>query len=151
MLLLVPAVDAAVVAPLTRSLVVICAGLMNLFGADVTANGDVLAFAGTAAAVSVQNGCNAIEVCVLLAAAILAWPARIGAKLIGVAACVASVQAINLARIISLLYLVRDAPDLFEFFHLYVWEAMILLEAVLVFAFWVRRQDRAADAEPSAG
>lgn len=138
-LMILPSVDQAVVRPFTGLLVDVCAVLLNAFGANVSSNGGVLAFVGAPGAVLVANGCNAVEVCLLLSAAILAWPTTIRARLIGVALCVAAVQAINLARIISLLFLSRYSPSLFDFFHHYVWDAVIVLDAVLVYFFWMRR------------
>lgn len=139
-LLNIPFIEKTIVDPLTGVLVSVCGFLLNLVGASVAATSNVLSFKGAPGAVSVENGCNAVEVCVLLASAIIAWPATIRAKAIGVVACVLAVQAVNLARIISLLYLARYSPGLFEFFHLYVWEAMIMLEAVLIFFLWIRKQ-----------
>jgi exosortase H (IPTLxxWG-CTERM-specific) len=149
--LLIPAVDENVVNPFTAGLVDVCAGLLKLFDGRVTATGNILAITGTGAAVSVENGCNAVEVCLLLSAAIIAWPASIRARVVGVLIGIAAIQTVNLARIISLLYLSFYSPPLFEFFHLYVWETMIMLEAVLLFFLWMRRQGAGrAEAEPQS-
>ena len=53
-----------------------------------------------------------------------------------------ALQLVNLLRIISLLYLSRGSESMFEFFHHYVWDAMIGLEGLLVFFFWTRWQSR---------
>ncbi|MNL23900.1 hypothetical protein D3C87_1453120 [compost metagenome] len=87
-------------------------------------------------------GCNAVEVCALLIAAILAFPGRLRDGLIGAAVGVIALQLVNLLRIISLLYLSRGSESMFEFFHHYVWDAMIGLEGLLVFFFWTRWQSR---------
>ena len=55
-----------------------------------------------------------------------------------------ALQAVNLLRIISLLYLSRGSQPMFDFFHHYVWDAMIGLEGLLVFFFWTRWQARRA-------
>ncbi|MDP1171663.1 hypothetical protein, partial [Klebsiella pneumoniae] len=47
---------------------------------------------------------------------------------------------VNLLRIISLLYLSRGEPSLFEFFHNYVWDAMIGLEGLVLFFTWAHFQ-----------
>lgn len=149
-LLLHPFVVRNIVDPFTDALVVICSTGLNLFGAKVSAHGNVLAFIGAPGAVAVANGCNAVEVCLLLASAIIAWPTSIKSRVIGVVACVTAVQAINLVRIISLLFLARYSPPLFNFFHLFVWEAVIVLESVVAFFVWMRWQSRVSAAPAKA-
>ena len=135
-LLIVPSVDAGFIQPFTRSLVVVCAGVMNLFGASVVASGVVLSFANAAGAVMVSSGCNGVEVCILFAAAIMPFPAPIAARVVGVVVGVVAIQLLNLVRIISLLFLARFAQNLFDFFHLFFWDAFIMLDAVVLFLAW---------------
>lgn len=130
------------VAPFTQGLVHACALLVDIFDKRVIADGAILRFADGRGAVQVLAGCNAVEVCALLTAAILAFPGKIQYGLIGAAAGVVALQAINLLRIISLLYLSRGSQEVFEFFHNYVWDAMIGLEGLLIFFFWTRWQAR---------
>lgn len=137
-ILMAPVVDRHFTQPFTASLVHICTFLINLFGGGVRADGTILAFADGRGAVRVEAGCNAVEVCLLLIAAILAFPATLKQRLIGVAAGVAAVQVINLLRIISLLYLARYAPDVFEFFHVWVWDALIMIDALAALMIWIR-------------
>ncbi|WP_122466616.1 exosortase H [Brevundimonas lutea] len=137
-LLMAPPVDRYFTQPFTASLVHVCTFLINLFGGGVRADGTVLAFVDGRGAVRVEAGCNAVEVCLLLIAAILAFPATVKQRMIGVAAGVAAVQAINLLRIISLLYLARLAPDVFEFFHVWVWDALIMIDALAALMIWIR-------------
>ena len=69
--------------------------------------------------------------------------ARRTAALVTLAAVgVLALQVVNLGRIISLLYLSRGSEHLFDFFHAYVWDAMIGLEGLLIFFFWTRWQGR---------
>ena len=138
--LTVPAVDKAFTQPFTRALVVICAVAMRLFGAHVQANGLVLSFSQGPGAVMVASGCNGVEVSLMFAAAVLAFPTRIKARLIGAVAGVASIQVLNLLRIMSLLLLSRFAQSAFDFFHLYVWDAFIMLDGVMAFLAWYRWQ-----------
>jgi len=140
--LVTPWVNSNIVAPFTQALVVICATLAGIFDPNVQAAGVVLSFRSGVGGVEVANGCNAVEVCMLLAAAILPFPATWKQRAIGLALCAGAVQAVNLLRIISLLYLSRHAPDLFNIFHLYVWDSLIVLDGVLVFFLWLRMIER---------
>ena len=128
------------VQPFTQFLVDISAFLTQPFHKRVVASGDILSFNDGLGAVRVLSGCNAVEVCALLSAAILAFPGRLKDGLIGAGVGIIALQVINLARIISLLYLSRGSAEMFEFFHLYVWDAMIGLEGLLIFFVWTRWQ-----------
>lgn len=130
------------VAPFTQGLVHACDLLIGLFDHRVEAAGAILRFSDGRGAVQVLSGCNAVEVCALLSAAILAFPGKLRYGLAGTVAGVAALQAINLLRIITLLYLSRGSQEVFEFFHNYVWDAMIGLEGLLIFFFWIRWQAR---------
>lgn len=128
--------------PFTRLLVDLCSLILAPIDRRVVANGDILRFSDGIGAVQVLAGCNAVEVCALLVAAILPFPGRLAHGLIGAFVGVLALQSVNLIRIITLLYLSRGSEELFEFFHLYVWDAMIGLEGLLIFFFWVRWQSR---------
>lgn len=137
----------AFVQPFTQGLVHVCVILLAPFDGRVEAVGDILRFTDGRGAVRVLAGCNAVEVCALLVAAIITFPAKFKYCLIGAVVGVVALQAVNLLRIISLLYLSRGSAEVFEFFHIYVWDAMIGLEGLLVFLFWARWQGRRADAD----
>jgi exosortase/archaeosortase family protein len=60
------------------------------------------------------------------------------AKLVGLAVGLVAVQAVNLVRIISLFYLSQWSQPVFEFAHLYLWQALIMLDVVVVWLLWMR-------------
>jgi exosortase H (IPTLxxWG-CTERM-specific) len=140
--LTIPVVDKGFTQPFTHGLVVICAFLMRLFGGHIRSEGMVLAFMDGPGAVYVSSGCNAVEVCLLFAAAVLAFPAPIKARLAGAVTGILVIQGLNLLRIISLLILARFAQKAFDFFHMYVWDAFIMLDGVLLFLGWHHWQSR---------
>lgn len=126
------------VEPLTQGLVQASAEVTRLTGAEVSVRESVLAFVGSPGAVEVADGCNAVQVCMLLMCGILAFPAPLLSRVIGIVVGIAIVQLINIVRIVTLLYLSGHAPDLFDFFHLYVWDAFIVIDAVVAFLVWTR-------------
>ena len=140
-----PRAEQVFIAPFTRGLVDACAALIGLFDGRVQALGDILRFTDGHGAVQVLAGCNAVEVCALLFAAIVAFPGKLKYGLIGAGVGIAALQLVNLLHIISLLYLSRGSQSLFEFFHNYVWDAMIGLEGMLIFFLWVRWQGGKSD------
>ena len=66
-----PWADKGFTQPFTRMLVDLCAALIGPFDSRVLAEGDILRFSDGRGAVQVLAGCNAVEVCALLVAAIL--------------------------------------------------------------------------------
>jgi exosortase/archaeosortase family protein len=65
-----------------------------------------------------------------------------------------AIQALNLVRIVSLFYLVQWSARAFEFAHLYLWQALIMLDVLLAWLLWLRwvtrGQFRAKTAIPAA-
>ena len=69
------------------------------------------------------------------------------ARLLGLAAGIVAVQGLNVVRVISLFYLGQWNRDVFEWAHLYVWQALIMLDVLIVWLLWVRTLPR-GDADP---
>jgi len=49
-----------------------------------------------------------------------------------------AVQGLNVVRLISLFYLGQWDLRVFEWAHLYVWQALIMLDVLIVWLLWVR-------------
>jgi exosortase H (IPTLxxWG-CTERM-specific) len=133
------------VVPWTNQLAAISAGLVTLADPNVVALGKVLRSTQNGFAVSIEAGCNGVEATILLLAAVLAFPAPWKNKLIGLAAGIVAVQGLNVIRVISLFYLGQWDYEIFEWAHLYVWQALIMLDVLVVWLVWVRTLPRARD------
>lgn len=141
-------VDHWVVAPWTAFLADICAWIMHLFDSDVIVHGNVVASASTGFAIAIERGCNGIEAVIILVAAIMAYPARWRDRLLGIGVGFFCVQTLNMVRIISLYYIGNWNRQWFDWFHLYVWQALIVVDALVVFLIWLswtRRGETAPD------
>lgn len=141
---LTPPAQTWLVQPWTNLVASTSAALLHLFDPAVVSQGNVLLDASTGAGVAIEAGCNGVEACLILLAALLAFPARWGAKAIGFVAGFAAIQAANLARIVTLFYLAAWNHAVFEFAHLYLWQALIMLDVLVVWLLWMRwvsRQD----------
>ena len=126
------------VVPWTDTLAAISAGIVKVFDPGVLADGKVLQSASNGFAVSIEAGCNGVEATIVLVAAILAFPAPWKHKLVGLAIGVIAVQGLNVVRVISLFYLGQWSFDAFDFAHQYVWQALIMLDVLIVWLVWVR-------------
>jgi exosortase H (IPTLxxWG-CTERM-specific) len=137
------------VVPWTGALATLSADLVQWFDPGVLAEGNVLQSARNGFAVSIEAGCNGVEATIVLVAAMLAFPAPWRRKLVGLTVGIAAVQGLNVIRVISLFYLGQWSFDVFEFAHRYVWQALIMLDVLIVWLLWVRTLPRATP-QPAA-
>ena len=135
---LTPFAQAHLVTPWTDAVAHMSAALMRGFDGSITTSGNVIGSKASAFAVSIEAGCNGVEATLVLVAAILAFPAPWPHRLRGIVVGVVAVQVLNLLRVISLFYLGRYDRDVFEWAHLYVWQALIMLDVLIVWVVWVR-------------
>ena len=131
-------VQNAVVIPFTESIARLSAWLVQRFDDGVHSQGIVIRDLDSGFAVSIQAGCNGVEATIVLIAAMVAFPAPWRHRFIGMAIGFGAIQIMNLARIISLFYLGQWNMTAFEWAHLYVWQALIMLDVLVVFLIWLR-------------
>ena len=124
--------------PWTALLARICAGLVTWFDTTAAAQGKVLWNTLTGFGVSIEPGCNGIEACIVLFAAVIAFPSSLRHKLLGLVAGFAAVQALNVVRVISLFYLGQWNTVVFNFAHEFLWQGLIMLDVLIVWLLWVR-------------
>lgn len=127
-----------VVIPFTALIARFSAWLVHLFDDRVISHGVIIQNLDNRFAVSIQAGCNGVEASIVLIAAVLAFPAPWKHKLIGIGIGFLTVQALNLLRIISLFYIGQWDKTAFEWAHLYIWQALIMLDVLIVFLVWLR-------------
>jgi exosortase H (IPTLxxWG-CTERM-specific) len=132
------------VEPWTAALARVSASLVTVLDPGVTSVGKVLRSTTNGFAVSIEAGCNGVEATIVLVAAMLAFPSPWKHKVAGLAAGIVAVQGLNIIRVISLFYLGQWNRDVFEWAHLYVWQALIMLDVLIVWLVWVRTLPRVA-------
>ena len=130
------------VVPWTSALASISTWIVTLFDGNVVAAGKVMRSNTNGFAVSIEAGCNGVEATLVLLAAMLAFPAPWKHKVVGLLVGILAVQLLNILRVISLFYLGQWNYDVFEWAHLYVWQALIMLDVLVVWLIWVRRVPR---------
>jgi exosortase H (IPTLxxWG-CTERM-specific) len=146
---LTPWAQAHFVEPWTNALARISTWLVTVFDPNVMAVGKIMRSTTNGFAVSIEAGCNGVEATIVLLAAILAFPAPWKNKLAGLAAGIVAVQGLNIVRVISLFYLGQWDRQWFEWAHLYVWQALIMLDVLIVWLIWVRTLPRSEGSPPA--
>jgi exosortase H (IPTLxxWG-CTERM-specific) len=126
----------------SRALVRVSHGLITLCSGKARVEGPVLRDPASGFAVEMKDGCNAVNVTILLWSALLAFPARWKSKLWGALAGSLIIQALNLVRFISLFYIGQYSMTWFDFAHGYLWESLLVLDTMVVFWLWVDRVSR---------
>lgn len=132
------------VAPWTALVAQASIAAMKLFDPAVAAAGSVITSTKTGFSVVILAGCNGVEAMIVLVAAIVAYPAPWRHRILGILAGVAAIQVLNIVRIVSLFYLGQWNREVFEWAHLYAWQTLIMLDALVVFLLWLRTLPRAA-------
>jgi len=127
-----------IISPFTGVLAKISVYLIQLFDDQVLATGRVIRSLENGFAVEIQPGCNGVEAVIILFSAIFAFPAPFKNKMIGFFWGFFAIQLLNLVRIISLFYLGQWSETAFTWFHLYLWQALIILDALVVWLIWLR-------------
>jgi len=136
------------VTPWTNMLAAISADIVKVFDSQVFAEGKVIQSLRNGFAVSIEAGCNGVEATIVLVAAMLAFPATWSRKLAGLGIGIVAVQGLNVVRVISLFYLGQWNEQAFAFAHQYVWQALIMLDVLVIWLLWVRTLPRGAS-EPA--
>jgi exosortase H (IPTLxxWG-CTERM-specific) len=139
-----------VIIPFTSLVADISVWIVKAFDDNVIAMGNVIRDKASGFGVRIERGCNGLEAVIILFAAIFAFPAPFKHKIIGFVAGFFAIQLLNLVRIISLFYLGQWNYTAFEWFHLYLWQALIILDALVVWLIWLRTLpgSRAPSSEP---
>lgn len=146
-------VQRTLVIPWTEALARISATIVTLFDDRVLSYGNVLQSTSNGFAISIEAGCNGVEAALILIAAMLAFSAPWTYKVAGIATGLFAVQLLNVARVVSLFYIGQWSPRAFEWAHLYLWQALIMIDILVVWLLWLRwLPERAPPADlPAAG
>jgi exosortase H (IPTLxxWG-CTERM-specific) len=136
-LLMAPPVQPAVIS-FSRALVAASGALIHLCGGKAQIAGTVVRDPLTGSGIEMKDGCNGLYVTLLLCSALAAFPASWKQRAKGLLIGIVAIQSLNLVRFISLFYLCQYNQAWFDFAHEYLWESLIMLDALAVFWMWVQ-------------
>jgi len=131
-------VDEHVVQPFTLFIATLARVLLGLFGSAVTQEGTIVSFGGVS--LNILDECNGVPAIIVFLSAILAYPAPLRSKLLGLAIGLPAIFVLNEVRVLSLFLAVRYfSPEVFQILHEYAWQFVIILFAVLLWLYWAER------------
>ncbi len=111
--------------------------ILALFGEDITVRGCDLV--SPRFSVTIYNGCNGLITSLVFVSGVLAFPARLRAKVIGVLVGLVAIQILNQIRIVSLFYIGVFVPSLFSESHVFIWQSIVILFGVTLWVLWAHR------------
>ncbi len=110
--------------------------LMRPFSDLMSHRGQLVSFDGFAVSIIIE--CVGLLEMLIYSACVLAFPAPLGRRLLGVVLGCAAIFVFNLMRIATLLVVGRYWSDYFDFFHVYFWQATLIAMIVSVLYGWIK-------------
>jgi len=130
-------VNDAFVTPYTAVIARMSGFVLNIFGEKAAVTGCVVS--SPRFAVTIYNGCNGLITSLIFISGVLAFPAKISAKVIGVVGGLLTIQFINLVRIVSLFYIGVFLPQHFNDAHIFVWQSLVILAGISLWIVWAHK------------
>ena len=110
--------------------------LLSGFGEGAAVAGKTVSFNGFK--VIVIGECAGLLEFMMFAAAVIAYPAKWGSRLVGLLIGIPILFGVNVFRIMGLLVVGRYEPTLFHFAHIYLWQGTMILMIGGLWIAWVR-------------
>lgn len=120
---------------LERATAVLTASVVSMVSDNVVLNGKTVVYLNFP--IEIISECTGLLEMVIYCAAVVAYPATVRKKLTGVAAGVVVIYLFNVARIIILLLVGAYSVRLFDFMHLYFWQATLIIMIAAVWSAWL--------------
>jgi exosortase H (IPTLxxWG-CTERM-specific) len=130
----------------------------RMIAAGTSATLNLLGYATTVAdrevrsarfAVKVTNGCDGIELSLLLLAAVVAFPSSLRRKLAGLLLGLGLVAALNFLRVVTLWLIGAHWPRGFDFVHFNLWPLLLIVGTLAFYLTWLRRGAPEMSAKPA--
>lgn len=120
---------------LSRSTATVEYWMLALFTDDVRVVDDVVNFGSFS--VRIITECTGLFEMVIYMSCVLAFPTRWSKRGIGLLIGIPAIYIFNLLRILCLLLAGRYLNSMFEFFHIYFWQATLIVMITSVWLFWI--------------
>lgn len=125
----------SVVEAMTTATAVIGNAILSLVSDEATRSGNLMQLGSFG--VLIIEECTGIFEMLIFLAAVLAYPTSWMDKLLGFALGLPILYAFNVARILVLIWVGRFHNELFEFMHIYFWQATLILMITSVWLLWI--------------
>jgi archaeosortase B (VPXXXP-CTERM-specific) len=128
--------NSPILASLNTNIAWILGAVFSAGGASVVRNGAVVTIDGFS--LEIIDECTAVFSSIVYCACILAYPTTVRNKGLGVAFGIPALYAINILRLVVITFVGLSAPQLFDFVHVYLWQASFIIFVVIIFLLWLK-------------
>ena len=125
----------------------VCALSINLVAPDEAVRVEGNLVGSSRAALEIVRGCDGIGTLLLVAAAVLAFPASAAKKAMGLMLGFVVVYVINIVRISGLYFVAAHRPDWFLPVHTYFAPTLIIVLCCVFFVLWASHVARTKPAD----
>jgi exosortase/archaeosortase family protein len=136
-LLIMLAGNESVMNSIQRALALVSSSLLNLFGQDTVVVGTMVR--SNVFGISVVTACTGIFITGLFLIAVVAFPARWLAKLIGAGIGIGGIFLVNIVRLVSLYFIGVHWPGFLDQAHQLIWQSLLIVIAVSLWLVWAGR------------
>ncbi|KAB3547905.1 MAG: exosortase H [ANME-2 cluster archaeon] len=110
--------------------------LLRIFGMDVVVSGNTVTIVGHIT-LRIIDECTAMFGSIVYLSCVLAYPADVKKKVIGIVLGIPCLYAINMVRLVILAFVGVSSPGIFEFVHTYLWQTIFIIFVILIWLIWV--------------
>ncbi len=110
---------------------------LSLLGISAIVQGEDILLEGFA--LRIVEECTAVFATLIYISCVLAYPASLKNKLVGIGFGIPVIQVINFARLIVLSIVGIYYPGIFEFVHTYIWQSIFIIFVIAIWLFWLER------------
>jgi len=123
--------------PVNQATARAAASALSAMGADCGAKED-LVVCGSFSSVRIIFECTGVFPVGIFLAAVVAFPVAWGWRVLGVGLGVPAILAVNLGRVMSLLWLSDRFPRAVEWTHVVLWQTLMIVFVVAAWLLWAR-------------
>jgi len=119
--------------------------ILGMFADKVSCTGNLVSFKGFPVRIIVE--CTGIYEVLIFSAAVLAFPTRWSKRLVGLMMGWPLLYLFNVVRIIVLILVGKYWSSIFDFMHIYFWQATLILMITSVWLLWIFKVVRDDEAD----
>lgn len=132
--------------PLNRYTAEMTSFLLGAIGLKPTVQGVMVSAGGFA--IKVITECSAIFAAALFLSFVLAYPATIRQKAVGLLFGIPVLFAVNMVRLVVIFLVGMRFRSLFDYVHVYIGQILMILLVLLVSMLWLRSAGKAKSIDP---
>ena len=123
--------------PVNNLFATIASKALTLIGIPAKHTGDTIANATFS--ISVKQGCDSMEAMAIFICGVVAFPSKLRIKLYGLLVGCFIILFMNLVRLIHLFWIGLNHHDLFDLFHLEIWQGLFIMLSIVLWLLWILR------------